>query len=448
MTDARPAPHWSPEEAEAWLRSLKPREMRLGLERVRQALARLHHPESGLRVVTVAGTNGKGSTAAFLGSIGHVAGYRVGLYTSPHLVHVTERIQVGGTAILPEEFARWCARIRDLVEGRDGGEPIPLTYFEALTVMAIDYFGAREVDLAILEVGLGGRLDATAAVPPEVAILTSIGRDHEAFLGDTLEAIATEKAGIIQQGSTVVTGVDESLFKQVIGPRAFDLRCPIRRSAVDFRYGWLHGAFRYRGWMNRLGPVELGLAGAHQADNAALACAAAETLGDHGFRFKPVHLAEGLRRARHPGRFERREAQVCPSSGLWPTLLLDGSHNPLASSCLGDQLEDHLPEQPRTLLFAARHDKDIAGILEPLVPLVDAVVVTNLDEDAPLPLGPIAGLCRRYGLELELEPHLPAALERARRRALPGGGLLITGSLYLLGEVLPRLPEPRPELAH
>ena len=428
---------WTSEQAHDWLRSLAPRGIQLGLDRVERALAHLGRPERRLPAVTIAGTNGKGSTAAFVSAIAHSAGYRVGLYTSPHLVDVRERIQVGGTPILPHELARWTARVRDIVEGHD----IPLTYFEALTVIALVYFVEREVDLAVLEVGMGGRLDATAVVPPRVAVITQIGLDHQAYLGDTLEEICAEKAGIIQPGATVVSGVSPELFRDVIGPRAFDRRCPIRRAGVDFVPRWLHGGVRYRGWIHRVGPVRPGLAGLHQLDNAGLACAAIESLCAHGFWFKPVHIADGIQRARHACRMERRAARRDPGGRLWPAMLLDGAHNPLGARVLAEQLDAHLPERPRVLLYSSRPDKDVAGFVDAVAPLVDSVVITSLPGQ-PLPaLEPFAERARGGRLHVEVEPDVAVALERARALAGRTGGVLAAGSLYLLGALLPMLPQ-------
>ena len=431
---------WSFAEAEAWLDDLRPRGIQLGLDRVRRALEALGSPHQGVAAVTIAGTNGKGSTAAFVASIVHAAGYRVGLYTSPHLVHVTERIRVGGVTISRAEFAHWAARVRRVVEGSEGEPGIPLTYFEAMTVLALGYFRSREVDLLVLEVGLGGRLDATSVVDPLVSVITPIGLDHQAFLGDTLEAIATEKAGIIKPGSTLVTNVSRDLFRRVLGPIAFQHRCAIRRAGVDFRRQWLHKGVRYRGWRHRVGPVRPGLAGLLQADNAALACAAVEVLADHGFVFKSVHLAEGIQRARHVGRLDRRSGLVDQQGRRWPVLLLDGAHNPMAATVLAEELPGLLPERPRVALFSARADKDVAGMIAQIAPHLDHLIVTNLPDQAPPPLEPLVFAAKRHDFKLSIEPYIPSALELARRRAGEDGGLLVTGSLYLIGHVLPLLP--------
>jgi len=440
MRSARDIAPWSIFEAEAWLEDLRPRGIQLGLDRVRRALEVLGSPHVGVAAVTIAGTNGKGSTAAFLAAMVHAGGYRVGLYTSPHLVDVTERIQVGGVTIARPDFARWTHLVRRVVEGDADQAGIPLTYFEALTVMALGYFREREVDLIVLEVGLGGRLDATSVVDPIVSVITPIGLDHQGYLGETLEDIAAEKAGIIKPGATVVTNVDPDLFRKVIGPRAFALRCPIRRAGVDYRRRWLHRGVRYRGWHHRVGPVIPGLAGVLQADNAALACASAEALCDHGFALKAVHLAEGIQRARHVGRLDRRTGLVDQQGRQWPAVLLDGAHNPMAAMVLGEELPRLLPERPRVALFSARADKDVAGMIAQLGPHLDLVVVTNLPDQAPPALDALVFASRRHEFKLTVEPYIPSALELARRRAGTDGGLLVTGSLHLIGHVLPLLP--------
>jgi dihydrofolate synthase / folylpolyglutamate synthase len=431
---------WSFFEAEAWLDGLRPRGIQLGLDRVRRALVAMGSPDAGLPTVTIAGTNGKGSTAAFLAAMVHAGGYRVGLYTSPHLVDVTERIQVGGVTIAPIDFARWTARLRGVVDGEEGQGGIPLTYFEAMTVLALCYFRSREVDLVILEVGLGGRLDATSVVDPLVSVITPIGFDHQGFLGNTLEAIATEKAGIIKPGATLVTNVAPELFRSVVGPIAFAHRCAIRRAGVDFQRRWLHQGVRYRGWRHCVGPVRPGIAGLLQADNAALACAAAEVLCNHGFVLKAVHLAEGMQRARHVGRLDRRSGLIDQQGRRWPSVLLDGAHNPMAATVLAEEIPALLPERPRVALFTARGDKDVAGIIGQLGPQLDRVIVTHLPDQPPPPLEPLVFAARRHGFKLTIEPYIPSALEYARRCAGSAGGLLITGSLYLIGHVLPLLP--------
>ena len=444
MTTSLPMGPVPLDDAWSWLKSLEPRGIRMGLERVEAALARLGDPHRRLRAVTVAGTNGKGSTSAFIAAIAHAAGYRVGLYTSPHLVSVTERIRIGTERIDPSDFARWTLRLRAVLEGEDG-PPIPLTFFEALTVMALGYFAERDVDLAVLEVGLGGRLDATNVVDPLAAVITPIGLDHTRLLGDTPEAICAEKAGILKPGATLVTNVDPDLFRAVLGPRAYALRAPIRRQGVDYLYQWLPEGFRYRGWLSRVGPVRLGLRGVHQGQNAALACATAETLSAYGFTFKPVDLAEGLLRARHAGRLERRAPSVDDLGDPWPALLLDAAHNPMGAHVLKRHVRAFLPERPRVLLFGVNPDKDTAAMFAELLPEVDAVVLTQATHNPVPDWDPVVTLARRHHHRITFASDPVEALELARHWAGDAGGVLVTGSIYVLGELWPHLPAGRPD---
>ena len=433
------AVEYAREEAWRWLRELRPAGIQLGLDRALTVLERLGSPHENLPAVTIAGTNGKGSTAVFTAQIAHSAGYRVGLYTSPHLLHVTERIRIGNLPIDRDDLARLAFDVRCAADGQGGQPAVPLTYFEALTIVALLYFREREVDLAILEVGLGGRFDATAVVDPTVAVLTSIGLDHQEFLGTDLESICREKAGIIRRGSTVVTGVRSRLFKSVVGPRAFDLRCPIRRAGVDFMWQWLDTGFRYRGWIHRVGPTRLGLQGIHQGHNAALACATIESLAARGFAFKPVHVFEGLQRARHPGRLDRREACIDRHGRRWPAVLLDGAHNPQAVELLARQLNVFLPERPRAVVFAAKADKNYERMLAMLGRHADVVVLTQLSDVMGHGLDEMRYTAQQHCPHVLADPSVERALEVARRTVGPTGGMVVTGSLYLIADTLAEL---------
>jgi len=423
-----------------WLASLTARGIVLGLERVEAALARLGDPHDGMPAVTVAGTNGKGSTCAFLASIIHAAGYRVGLYTSPHLVSVTERIRIGGHTILPSDFARWVGVVRTAIEHEPA---IPLTQFEVLTVMALGYFRERQVDIAVLEVGLGGRLDATNVVPAKVAVLTPIGLDHQEILGNTKRLIAAEKVAILKPGGTLVCGIAPSLWRDVVGPYAFNLRASARRAGVDFVGSFEEDGFRYRGASHRLGAVTLGIRGVHQGLNASLACAAAEALGGMGFHLKAHHLAEGLYRARHRARLERIDA---PTTLSWPAMLIDGAHNPMGARVLARHVEAYLPERPRVMLYGVNPDKDVRAMLAVLTPKVDAVVLTQ-STFKPVPdfaryVSLVQRIAKRNNMRTVVlaRPDTREALATATTIAGPEGGLLLTGSLYLIGDMLPLLP--------
>ncbi len=427
--------------AERWLLSLKPAGIRLGLSRVREVLARLGDPHLELAAVTIAGTNGKGSTAQFVTAMAHAGGYRVGLYTSPHLVSVTERIKVVQTPIGARDFARLASVVHAAAAGQGDGavtrEPVALTYFEVLTVMALLYFVEREVDLAVLEVGLGGRLDATAVVPPLVAILTNVGLDHERFLGNSVDAIAREKVEIVQPGSTLVSHVSPTLFRDVVGPHAFSMRAPIRRAGVDFVHQWVGGGFRYRGWLHRVGPVALGIRGHHQGDNAALACAAIESLNAHGFTVKATQMADGLERARHPGRLELRLASA--ADGACATLI-DGAHNPLGAKALASQVEEFLPQRPCVMLFAANEEKDLDGMLRELGPVVDAIVVCGSSARPVADPAAVMRIVSRYCPHSTFIADPVDGYRTAQRLAGAHGGVLVTGSLYMIGELVAELP--------
>jgi dihydrofolate synthase/folylpolyglutamate synthase len=423
-----------------WLNSLSSQGIRLGLDRVEGVLARLGNPHASMLAVTVAGTNGKGSTCAFLASILHAAGYRVGLYTSPHLVSVTERMKIGGHTILPDDFARWAGIVRDAMSVEPA---IPLTHFEVLTVMALGYFSERQVDLAVLEVGLGGRLDATNIVPAKVAVLTPISVDHQEYLGPTRAAIAREKVAILKPGATLVCGIAPSLWRDVVGPYAFALRAPARRAGVDFVGSFEEDGYRFRGSSHRLGAVTLGIRGMHQGLNASLACAAAEALGGMGFHFRSHHLAEGLYRARHRARLERLE----PSEGSrWPAMLIDAAHNPMGARALARHVDVYLPERPRVMLYGVNPEKDVAAMLESLLPFADAVVLTQssarrvADFDRYVHLAEGIARARHLRVAVMAQPDGREALAAASTLAGPEGGLVLTGSLYLFGDMLPLIP--------
>jgi dihydrofolate synthase/folylpolyglutamate synthase len=442
----------APGSARAWLEALGPRGIQLGLERVHAALARLGDPHKALRCVTVGGTNGKGSTAAFIDAMARAAGLRTTLYTSPHLVSVHERFVIDGAPVSDAALEAALVRVRAAVLTPPA---LDLTHFEALTVAAFDLFAAARPDLAVLEIGLGGRLDAVNAAEPLVSVLTSIARDHEAILGPTLSHIAREKVAIARPDRALVCAPSPHLWRRVIGPHARSLRAIPRRLGVDFTHEWLEDepdVFRYRGWQHRVGPVRLSLRGAHQRENAALACAAIEALIDAtGLPIRAHHMAEGLSRAVHRGRMER----LSPADPTWPELLLDGAHNEAGARALSSQLDSALPPGPRVLLFGVNPEKRPRAMLRHLAPGAAAIVLTS---PSARPGGDLDRLARRLSRELRVpvlvEPRPIAALDAARRltvdlgtrRGRPREGqpsLVIAGSLYLLGDLIPWLPAPR-----
>jgi dihydrofolate synthase/folylpolyglutamate synthase len=337
-----------------WLDGLEAaRGMRLGLDRLFPVLELLGSPHKRLEVVHVAGTNGKGSSAAMLDAIYREAGFSTGLYTSPHLCSFTERIRVDGRAIGENAVVLGIDRVRGAMEA-SGAE---LTYFEIATVLALMEFVAAGVDLAIVEVGLGGRLDATNVVDGRVGLITSIGLDHGAELGTTFGAVAREKAGIMNAGMTVLAGRVASEALVELEAAAATAGARLRLLGRDFE---VCDAAR-----------SVGLAGAHQVDNAALVCEAVRR-GTVGGRVGQDAVRRGLTAVRWPARLETVSDA--------PRLILDSAHNPEGAAALSRALTDIAPHGPRVLVFGAMADKDWSAMLDHLVPLFDEAVLVRPDQ--------------------------------------------------------------------
>ncbi|MFQ5477096.1 MAG: bifunctional folylpolyglutamate synthase/dihydrofolate synthase [Candidatus Binatia bacterium] len=400
----------------AWLYALDSRVgMDFGLERLKAVLDELDNPERTFPSVHVAGTNGKGSTAAVLHSIYSKAGYRTGLYTSPHLVDLRERIRVDGGAIDEESVVEWTGLIRSAARVRG----CHLTFFEILTVMAFLWFRRQEVDLAIVEVGLGGRLDATNVVHSVASVITSVGLDHCAWLGSSIAAVASEKAGILKPGVPLVSGRLEIEAESVISESVNRLNCPWLCFGRDF------------------GPCEIGssssrapgLNGDIQRHNAAVAVAVVRQLGDD-FPVSDQALGEGVAASRWPGRLELREGE--------PRVVLDVAHNPQAVRILVEELPSLCFSPPMVLVFGVMADKDWQEMLCSLLPLFDSVVLVpvrqrrSLDPSEALPL--VEGLrgCR-------VADSSEAGFEIARELAGAGGSVVVTGSVFLVGELYSRV---------
>ncbi len=395
------------DDPHAYLASLKPLAMRLGLERMERALEGLGRPERGLRVLHVAGTNGKGSTCAMAAQALREAGYRVGLYTSPHLVHFNERIAVDGEPIVDADLARASQVVRRACPWHDAGDEAErLTYFEFATLVALLHFAWRAVDAAVVEVGLGGRFDATNVVRPLASAVSRIGLDHTEMLGDTLEAIAREKAGIMKPGVPVAVAHAQP-------PEAMAaLRAAAARRGAPL-------VVAEPGWD---GPVAL--AGPHQGGNAALAAAALRLLDRAGVRVSEEAIGLGIARARWPGRLEM-------ASGV----LLDGAHNPDGAAALATALSALYPGRPVELVFGVLSDKDHAGMLRALAPAVRALHLAAPRTPRARPTATYLGLAASL-VEGRADAHgsVAEALACARNGAGDGALVALAGSLYLVGE--------------
>ena len=410
------------EEALAWwfgrinyeVRAATPRDLKL--ERMRAVLRRLGNPQDRLRLVHVTGTKGKGSTCAMLASVVQAAGYRVGLFTSPHLEHVSERVQVNGVPISAPELTARLNEIRPAVEEVERQGP-PVTFFEISTAVGFLHFLYRRCDLAIIEVGLGGRYDSTNVCWPLVAVITNIGYDHMNQLGSTLEAIAYQKAGIIKRGVPVVSGERQA------GPREVIRRVAEEQNAPWFEVGLMErqAAQRYR----------LGLCGEHQRDNAAVALATLECLRQAGLHLPESAVRQGLAQVAWPARIEclRRH----------PTLILDTAHNVPSIQALLQTLRSHWPVSGRRrLIFAVSADKEYPQMLDLLAEDFDVFYLTKYGNNPrcvpPERLGELLA-ARAPHRTLRLFPSSLDAWEAARADADPEDLICITGSVFLAGEL-------------
>ncbi len=393
--------------------------IRLGLENTRRLLTRVGEPQDGLAVVLVAGTNGKGSSACMLSSIATAAGYRTGLFTSPHLESVRERIRVDGVAISDAQLSE---SLRLVLAAADRLGEGSATYFEALTVAALVHFARQEVELAVLEVGLGGRLDATNATEPALSLITEIGLDHREHLGETVHEIAAEKAGILRRGSPALAWVTDPAARRSLSARATEVGARLRFVSDDCSIRPLAGEAGVElttpTAAYRLAPA---LAGGHQRGNLALAVSAAEALAAAGWRrFGATAVRAGVSGCRWPGRLEWVDL------GATGRVLLDGAHNPHAAQALAGYLASI--EGGKTLVFGALEGKDVAGMLAPLAGLAERIVLTT--PESPRAIEP-----------RQLARHLPG--RRAEVIARPHGALaaalrsphavVVCGSFYLVG---------------
>lgn len=417
------------------------------LAHMRVLLAALGHPENRFPSVLVAGTNGKGSTAATLASILQASGLKTGLYTSPHLVRINERIYLNGEPIADDDFAL----LHDVVDRTaerlvgEGDLPWHPSFFETLTAMAFEYFARNRPDIAVLEVGMGGRLDATNVVDPRLSIITDIALDHQKYLGGTVAEIAREKAGIIRPGGVVVTLPQLPEANDVIGNAILnaDARAVNAVPYVPLSSGpWPVVSGRWQPYaVELLGEtiqVESPLVGRHQLRNVALAIAAAEELRNQGIAgITPKTIAQGIRKTRWPGRF-----QVVPATGDNPEYVLDVAHNPAGAwalrSTLSAAYRDLESGREITMVFGVMRDKAIREITEILFPIARRVIVTHANNPRSASPDEIRQAAARVaaGIDVAEAENVASALNQARNVAGPGGLVVVTGSIYVVGEAM------------
>jgi dihydrofolate synthase/folylpolyglutamate synthase len=408
-------------EALAWLYGLQRFGIKLGLENIRRLIAELHVDLTRTRVIHVAGTNGKGSVCAMIDAISRAQGYRSGLFISPHLVTFRERIRINGKMISKRAIACGLTAIRNLVAS---WEPHP-TFFEITTALALKYFSEARIDIVILETGLGGRLDATNAIQSDVAVITSIDLDHQKWLGDSLQEIAREKAGIIKPKIPIVSATQHREAEKVIRARAAECEAPIQFVSEPYDRS------------------PLALRGVHQKQNAALAIAAlrtakvdppsanaspARTSGATGIDDSAI--ARGLMSVEWPARFQRWDERT----------IIDGAHNPSAARMLADTWREVFGDQRATLILAILSDKDIRGISEALAPISEYVLLPKIRSERALVPEELAQTLSSINPSLphSTAPSIADALDQARAKPNP---ILLTGSLHFAGEALAYLRE-------
>lgn len=396
-----------------------------GLGTIQALLDRLDHPERRYPSLHIGGTNGKGSTATMAASMLQAAGCRVGLYTSPHLVDFRERIRVNGDIISEERVAVLTHCVRAAA-----GEPREPTFFEFTTAMAFQQFADTGIDVAVIEVGLGGRFDATNVLMPAAVAITNVALDHQEYLGETIGEIAYEKAGIIKPGVPVMVGRVSSEAAAVLSRVAGERGAPLSRLHGDFNVsGTSPARFRYEGMNESYDELACPLTGRHQLDNAACALALLEAVSERGLPVSEAAVREGLRTVRWEGRLETVESH--------PALVLDGAHNPDAAAAVAIYLDDfrHQHSGSRVIMvLGMMQDKDREGFLDHLLPYVDEVIVTQAHIPRSAPARELEASLRARGRTANMVPDPADAISLARRMAAPDDLILVTGSLMLVGE--------------
>lgn len=394
--------------------------IRPGVDRVGELLRRLGSPEKQFRTIHVAGTNGKGSTSAFLSSILFCAGHRVAQFSSPHLVRFTERFRINGKEYSAEQLAHMMDTVLKAA-------PEEATFFEITTALAALVFSEARVEIAVMEAGMGGRSDATAAFDGEMTVLAPIALDHTEHLGATLEEIAREKAGIIEPGTIVISAEQPDPVRLTVEKHCQAGKCFLKTLGKDFSVTWNpDGTFDYCGISRTLEHIKPGIAGRYQSSNAAAALAAAEVIEARGTSISASAFREGIATAYWPGRME-----LIPGT---PPLLLDGAHNPAGASALAQALQEY--SYSRLLMVTGVcADKDIGLIYAPLAPLADAIYTVTPAVERALTDEELSRFFRKQGIAAQPCGSAAAGVCKARSEASEGDLILVCGSLFVVGEV-------------
>jgi dihydrofolate synthase / folylpolyglutamate synthase len=397
--------------------------MKPGLTRIRAILKALSDPQDSLQIIHVAGTNGKGSTSAFLAAILDAAGHRVGLFTSPHLIAFPERIRINGTEIHKDHVVMLAERVRSVA-------PKDSTFFEIVTAMAYLHFAEQHVGPAVMEVGMGGRFDATNVAAGTLAVITPVALDHCEHLGNSIDSIATEKAGIIKPGQPVVLAPQSLEAAAVFRNRCMTTGSSLYENGADYSAHWEQGRLSYCGLSWNLTGLLPGIPGSYQSTNAATALCAAEVLNGRGLTVTSAAARHGLEQASWPGRME-----LFPGP---PRILLDGAHNPAGAAALAESLTA-VPRERLILLIGMVGDKDVAGILSRLAPLADRLLTVCPAVPRGLAAEALAARCQSLGYEATAAGTVINGLDSAGSIAAPNDLIVVCGSLFTVGEARARL---------
>ncbi len=412
------------EETLRYIHNVKWQGSKPGLERTRKLLASLGNPEKALKFVHIAGTNGKGSTAACTAAVLQQAGYRTGLYTSPYILRFNERMQVNGTHITDEELEQLTEEIRPFADAMTDAP----TEFELITALAMKYFLYQKCDIVVLEVGMGGELDSTNVIDtPEAAVITAIGLDHTAELGPTLTAIAAAKAGIIKTGGDVVIYGGEREVEEVFERVCKEKKAMLHRT--DFTRLTIHGfdlntaCFDFKPYKN----IKLPLVGTYQPKNAALAITALEVLRAKGWKISDADIMTGLSQVYWPGRFE-----VLMNH---PAFILDGAHNPHGIEATAESLKKHFGDKKIIFLVGVMADKDVGGMMSFITPLAKAFVTVTPHNPRAMKAEKLKEILSVYGKPVTASASIPDGVSEAIKQAGPDGIVCALGSLYFSGDI-------------
>ncbi len=404
------------------LYSLKRFGIILGLSVIRDILENLGNPQRNYSCIHVAGTNGKGSVASGLAAVLYAAGYKTGLYTSPHLVRFNERIVINNKPVINRAVVESYESVKNAHKGNR--EP---TYFEYATAMGLYEFGRQKVDWAVIETGMGGRLDATNIINPALSIITNISIEHREYLGNTISEITAEKAGIIKTGKPVITGVKQEKAAEVINRIAFEKSAPVFRLGKDFKIRKKSsGAFTYYGIEHTWKDLSTGLLGNYQADNAAIVLAACELLNQKKATLPIKDIRKGLKENIWPGRLE-----IVSTS---PLIILDGAHNLVAARNLAKYLSGNLSDKNIILVTGILDDKPYKAMLKTLLPICKKVILTQAGIDRALPTETLAAEAKKITPHVKMIPSVAEAVNFAIQSASSKDAICIAGSLYVIGE--------------